>query len=422
MTCSREHERESARRACRRRARPPGAGRGAWPSAQACGPSPVGRCPISQDQSAETPTGERREEQQAAQDRCEQRRLSGAVQHARRTHRSARYRRTRGHRPAALGARARPSPPSAWAATTSAAPAPRPRTRTGTDGRGRRRARRGHHLLRRRRHLRRAPGLARGTARRGARRPPRRRGRRPRSSAWTCAAPTAPTSAPAARAATSCAPSRRRCAGWAPTGSTSTSSTRPTRARRSRRRSPRSTTWSAPARSATSATRTSPAGRSPRPSTSPARSAPSRFVSAQNHYNLLDRGAELEVLPAAGRYGLGVLPYFPLANGLLTGKYAGGTRPGRHPAVPHPRAPARTRRRRPAARVPRSPPPAGSARSRSPSAGCSPVAGGQRDRRRHQPDQVLANAAAGAWVPSRRGPRRAGRDLPAAGPDRLVLS
>ncbi|WP_353711909.1 aldo/keto reductase [Arthrobacter sp. K5] len=47
-----------------------------------------------------------------------------------------------------------------------------------------------------------------------------------------------------------------------------------------------------------------------------------RFVSAQNHYNLLDRRAEQEVTPAAEAYGLGVLPYFPLANGLLTGKYA----------------------------------------------------------------------------------------------------
>ncbi|QCU77891.1 aldo/keto reductase [Citricoccus sp. SGAir0253] len=52
-----------------------------------------------------------------------------------------------------------------------------------------------------------------------------------------------------------------------------------------------------------------------------------RFVSAQNHYNLLDRRAELEVLPAARAYGLGVLPYFPLANGMLTGKYSAGTAP-----------------------------------------------------------------------------------------------
>lgn len=52
-----------------------------------------------------------------------------------------------------------------------------------------------------------------------------------------------------------------------------------------------------------------------------------RFISSQSHYNLLDRRAELEVLPASRELGLGVLPYFPLANGLLTGKYAGGTAP-----------------------------------------------------------------------------------------------
>jgi 1-deoxyxylulose-5-phosphate synthase len=52
-----------------------------------------------------------------------------------------------------------------------------------------------------------------------------------------------------------------------------------------------------------------------------------RFVSSQNHYNLLDRRAELEVTPAAEAYGLGVLPYFPLANGLLTGKYKDGRAP-----------------------------------------------------------------------------------------------
>lgn len=52
-----------------------------------------------------------------------------------------------------------------------------------------------------------------------------------------------------------------------------------------------------------------------------------RFISAQNHYNLLDRRAELEVVPAAAEFGLGVLPYFPLANGLLTGKYSQGSAP-----------------------------------------------------------------------------------------------
>ena len=48
------------------------------------------------------------------------------------------------------------------------------------------------------------------------------------------------------------------------------------------------------------------------------------FVSAQNHWSLLERGAEAEVVPASRHYGLGVLPYFPLANGLLTGKVRRG--------------------------------------------------------------------------------------------------
>jgi aryl-alcohol dehydrogenase-like predicted oxidoreductase len=46
-----------------------------------------------------------------------------------------------------------------------------------------------------------------------------------------------------------------------------------------------------------------------------------RFISAQNEYNLLHRDAEGELVPALVRYGLGLLPFFPLANGLLTGKY-----------------------------------------------------------------------------------------------------
>ncbi len=49
-----------------------------------------------------------------------------------------------------------------------------------------------------------------------------------------------------------------------------------------------------------------------------------RFVSAQNEYSFLERGAEEELLPTAERLGIGVLPYFPLASGLLTGKYRRG--------------------------------------------------------------------------------------------------
>ena len=49
-----------------------------------------------------------------------------------------------------------------------------------------------------------------------------------------------------------------------------------------------------------------------------------RFISAQNEYNLLNREAEAELVPACEALGIGILPYFPLANGLLTGKYRRG--------------------------------------------------------------------------------------------------
>ena len=52
-----------------------------------------------------------------------------------------------------------------------------------------------------------------------------------------------------------------------------------------------------------------------------------RFVSAQNNYSLLERKVEFEVTPACERFGLGVLPFFPLASGLLTGKYRRGKAP-----------------------------------------------------------------------------------------------
>jgi aryl-alcohol dehydrogenase-like predicted oxidoreductase len=52
-----------------------------------------------------------------------------------------------------------------------------------------------------------------------------------------------------------------------------------------------------------------------------------RFVSAQNEYSLLKREAEAELLPTCARLGIGFLPYFPLASGLLTGKYRRGQPP-----------------------------------------------------------------------------------------------
>lgn len=52
-----------------------------------------------------------------------------------------------------------------------------------------------------------------------------------------------------------------------------------------------------------------------------------RFVSAQNLFSLLERKVEHEVLPSCEHFGLGFLPFFPLASGLLSGKYKRGEKP-----------------------------------------------------------------------------------------------
>jgi aryl-alcohol dehydrogenase-like predicted oxidoreductase len=52
-----------------------------------------------------------------------------------------------------------------------------------------------------------------------------------------------------------------------------------------------------------------------------------RFVAAQNEYSLVKREAEDELLPLCDSLGIGVLPYFPLASGLLTGKHPPGETP-----------------------------------------------------------------------------------------------
>ena len=51
------------------------------------------------------------------------------------------------------------------------------------------------------------------------------------------------------------------------------------------------------------------------------------FVSAQNEYSLLERSVERDLVPALEEYAMGLLPYFPLASGLLTGKYRRGQEP-----------------------------------------------------------------------------------------------
>jgi aryl-alcohol dehydrogenase-like predicted oxidoreductase len=52
-----------------------------------------------------------------------------------------------------------------------------------------------------------------------------------------------------------------------------------------------------------------------------------RPIASQPLYNMVDRLSEVEQLPAAGHYGLGAVPYSPLARGVLTGKYAKGSPP-----------------------------------------------------------------------------------------------
>jgi aryl-alcohol dehydrogenase-like predicted oxidoreductase len=57
------------------------------------------------------------------------------------------------------------------------------------------------------------------------------------------------------------------------------------------------------------------------------RFATERFIVSQNAYSLVDRMVELDVAVVCAKYGIGLAPYFPLANGLLTGRYRRGEPP-----------------------------------------------------------------------------------------------
>ena len=126
-----------------------------------------------------------------------------------------------------------------------------------------------------------------------------------------------------------------------------------------------------------------------------------RFTAAQNEYSLLARGAERDVLPTCERLGIAFIPYFPLASGLLTGKYRRG-----QPAPLGTRLAARDRvasdqqfdlldalegyaRQRGASLLQVA---IGALLARAPVA--SVIAGATR------PEQVEANAAAATWRPS----------------------
>ena len=65
----------------------------------------------------------------------------------------------------------------------------------------------------------------------------------------------------------------------------------------------------------------------PQDTTATVRPGAARFISVQNQYNLLNREDEADVIPECERDGLAYLPFFPLASGLLTGKYTRGEPP-----------------------------------------------------------------------------------------------
>lgn len=126
-----------------------------------------------------------------------------------------------------------------------------------------------------------------------------------------------------------------------------------------------------------------------------------RFISAQNRYNLLDRRIEADVTPACEQFGIGILPFFPLENGLLTGKYRRG-----EPAPEGTRLHSRPDRLRQSAFDAIDALTAFGAErglalldvaigglAAQPMVG-SVIAGATK------PEQVRANAAAGAWVPT----------------------
>lgn len=65
------------------------------------------------------------------------------------------------------------------------------------------------------------------------------------------------------------------------------------------------------------------------------------FISAQNQYNLLDRSIERDLAPVSQKYGMSILPFFPLASGFLTGKYQPGQPPPEGARLSNPQQAAR---------------------------------------------------------------------------------
>ncbi|HEX3824577.1 MAG TPA: aldo/keto reductase [Mycobacteriales bacterium] len=125
------------------------------------------------------------------------------------------------------------------------------------------------------------------------------------------------------------------------------------------------------------------------------------FISAQNHYSLVERGVETELLPACERFGVGVLPFFPLGNGLLTGKYRRGEEPPAGTRLTERRAWLSDRRFDQVEELEKYAAQRGVSLLEVAIGGlaakpmvASVIAGATK------PEQVRANVAAGAWVPS----------------------
>ena len=156
-----------------------------------------------------------------------------------------------------------------------------------------------------------------------ARRSRRSRGRASRSSSRPrCAGASGRASTRSGcRAATSSRASTAACGGSGSITSTSTRSTASIRRRRSRRRCARSTTSCARARRATSASATCRRGSRRRRSTFADANGLARFQSAQVYYSIAGRDIEREIAPLCQAEGVAILPWSPLAGGLLSGKF-----------------------------------------------------------------------------------------------------
>ena len=255
-----------------------------------------------------------------------------------------------------------------------------------------------------------------GDRRPGAGRRPARR-RRPRHQGRPAVRPRTRTSA-ARRGGGSPRRSRARCAGSAPTGSTSTRSTASIRPPTSTRPWARCLTWSTRGKIRAFGASNVPASQIVEAQWIAERRGRERFRTEQPPYSLLARAIEHDVLPTCLRYGMGVLVYSPLAGGWLSGRYRKGARisgptsaaraqlfPGVYDSdQPGQRGQARRRRRPRRARRPgradpgpdgdrvRHPAPGGHRRDRRPAHDGSPgVLPGRRrrraDRRRPRPDR-----------------------------------